>query len=42
MSPARKRKRRIGFGFVITALLAGALGYWLVARYAGFADTPIA
>jgi UPF0755 protein len=42
VSPARKRKRRIGFGFVITALLAGALGYWLVARYAGFADTPIA
>ena len=42
MSPARKRKRRIGFGFVVTALLAGALGYWLVARYAGFADTPIA
>lgn len=42
MSPARKRKSRIGFGFVVTALLAGALGYWLVARYAGFADTPIA
>jgi len=42
VSPARKRKSRIGFGFVITALLAGALGYWLVARYAGFADTPIA
>jgi UPF0755 protein len=42
VSPARKRKRSIGFGFVITALLAGALGYWVVARYAGFADTPIA
>jgi UPF0755 protein len=42
VSPARKRKRRIGFGFVVTALIAGALGYWLVARYAGFADAPIA
>ncbi|MEO6137572.1 MAG: endolytic transglycosylase MltG [Luteimonas sp.] len=42
MSPARKRKRSFGLLFVITALLAGALGYWTISRYAGFADTPIA
>jgi len=38
------RKRRRGFGplFVITALLAGALGYWAVTRYLGFADAPLA
>lgn len=42
MSPARKRKRRLGFGFFITALLAGFLAYWAVTRYVGFADTPIA
>jgi UPF0755 protein len=42
VSPARKRKRSFGLLFVITALLAGALGYWAISRYAGFADTPIA
>jgi UPF0755 protein len=42
VSPARKRKRRLGFGFFITALLAGFLAYWAVSRYVGFADTPIA
>lgn len=42
MSPARKRKRSLGFGFFVTALLVGALGYWAFWRYAGFADAPIA
>lgn len=42
MSPARKRKRSFGMLFVITALLAGALGYWAVSRYLGFADAPVA
>ncbi|MEO6264891.1 MAG: endolytic transglycosylase MltG, partial [Luteimonas sp.] len=28
--------------FVITALLAGVLGYWAVSRYLGFADAPVA
>ncbi|MFL6592883.1 MAG: endolytic transglycosylase MltG [Luteimonas sp.] len=42
MSPARKRQRRPGFGFVITALLVGFLAYWVVTHYVGFADTPIA
>ena len=47
MSPVRRSKQKPGkrsFGmlFVITALLAGALGYWAVDRYLGFADTPIA
>ena len=42
MSPARKRKRSLGFGFFVTALLVGALGYWAFVRYAGFADAPIA
>ena len=41
MSPARKRKRRLGFGFFVTALLVGALGYWAFSRYSGFADAPI-
>jgi UPF0755 protein len=42
VSPARKRKSRLGFGFFVTALLVGALGYWAFSRYAGFADAPIA
>jgi peptidoglycan lytic transglycosylase G len=42
VSPARKRKHRLGLGFVLTALLAGFLAYWAVTRYVGFADTPIA
>lgn len=47
MSPVRRSKQNSGkrsFGmlFVITALLAGALGYWAVDRYLGFADAPIA
>lgn len=37
-----KRKRRFGLFFVMSALLAGAAAYWLVARYASFADAPIA
>ena len=41
MSPA-KRKRSFGLLFVVTALLAGALGYWGVNRYLGFADAPLA
>ncbi|HVR80550.1 MAG TPA: endolytic transglycosylase MltG [Luteimonas sp.] len=41
MSPA-KRKRSFGLLFVVTALLAGALGYWGINRYLGFADTPLA
>lgn len=36
-----KRKRRFGLFFIFSALLAGAAGYWLFARYASFADTPI-
>jgi UPF0755 protein len=39
---SRQRKRSLGFGFFITALLVGFLGYWAVTRYAGFADAPIA
>ena len=39
---SRKRKRGFGWLFVLSALLAGAGGYWLVARYLAFADTPIA
>jgi UPF0755 protein len=47
VSPVRSSKQKSGkrsFGvlFVITALLAGAFGYWAVDRYLGFADTPIA
>ena len=42
MSPARKRKRRSGFGILVIVLLAGVLGYWAFARYTGFADAPIA
>ena len=42
MSPARKRKHSFGFGFFMTALLVGALGYWAFVRYTGFADAPIA
>ena len=41
MSPA-KRKRSFGMLFVLTALVAGALGYWGLTRYLGFADTPLA
>ncbi len=37
-----KRRRGLGWLFVLTALVAGAGGYWLVARYLSFADTPIA
>lgn len=38
----RKRSRGLGWLFVLTALVAGAGGYWLLARYLSFADTPIA
>jgi UPF0755 protein len=38
----RKRKRRFGLLFIITALLAGAFGYWTITRYLGFADTQMA
>lgn len=38
----RKRRRGLGWLFVLTALVAGAGGYWIVARYLAFADTPIA
>lgn len=41
MSP-QKRKHGFGLLFVVTALLAGALGYWAVSRYLGFADAPLA
>ncbi|MCJ0824372.1 endolytic transglycosylase MltG [Luteimonas sp. 50] len=41
MSP-QKRKHGFGLLFVATALLAGALGYWAVNRYLGFADVPLA
>jgi len=41
VSPA-KRKRSFGWLFVVTALLAGALGYWGFDRYQGFADTSLA
>jgi UPF0755 protein len=37
-----KRKRRFGWLFVLSALLVGAGGYWLAARYLNFADTPMA
>lgn len=42
-----QRKRRfggpvVGLLFVLSALLVGAGGYWLVARYFSFADTPMA
>ena len=37
-----KRKRSFGLLFVLTALVAGALGYWGLTRYLGFADTPLA
>lgn len=40
MSP--KRKRRFGLLFVLSALVAGAAGYWAVTRYAGFADAAMA
>ena len=40
MSPAR-RKRSFGLLFVVTALLAGAIGYWGFNRYLGFADAPL-
>lgn len=40
MSP--RRKRRFGWFFVLSALVAGAAGYWLVSRYLSFADAPIA
>lgn len=40
------RKRRfggvLGLFFVLSALVVGAGGYWLVARYLSFADTPMA
>ena len=39
---SRMRRRLFGWLFVLSALLAGAAGYWLVARYLDFADTPIA
>jgi UPF0755 protein len=38
----QKRKHGFGLLFVATALLAGALGYWGVNRYLGFADAPLA
>jgi UPF0755 protein len=38
----QKRKHGFGLLFVVTALLAGALGYWAVDRYLGFADAPLA
>jgi UPF0755 protein len=38
----QKRKHGFGLLFVVTALLAGALGYWAVSRYLGFADVPLA
>jgi UPF0755 protein len=38
----QKRKHGFGLLFVVTALLAGALGYWAVSRYLGFADAPLA
>jgi len=38
----QKRKHGFGLLFVATALLAGALGYWAVSRYLGFADAPLA
>ena len=37
-----KRRRGLGWLFVLSALVAGAGGYWLFARYSRFADTPIA
>jgi UPF0755 protein len=39
---SRKRKRGLGWLFVLSALVVGGVGYWLVARYLDFADTPIA
>ena len=39
---SRTRSRLFGWLFVFSALVAGAAGYWLVARYLDFADTPIA
>jgi UPF0755 protein len=38
----QKSKHGFGLLFVVTALLAGALGYWAVSRYLGFADAPLA
>jgi UPF0755 protein len=37
-----KRKRRFGWLFVLSALLVGAGGYWAIAHYFSFADTPMA
>ena len=47
MSPVRRGtqksgKRSFGMLFVMSALLAGALGYWAVNHYLRFANTPIA
>lgn len=36
-----KRRRGLGWLFVLTALVAGAGGYWVFARYLSFADTAI-
>ncbi len=42
MSPARKTQRKSGKWMVFFLLVAAVAGYWLVTRYLGFADTPIA
>ena len=36
-----RKKRRFGLLFLITALIAGAAGWWAFDRWMGFADTPI-
>ena len=39
---SRKRKSRIGWWFVLSALLVGAAAYWAFDRYRAFAEAPLA
>lgn len=41
MSAPKKTRRGFGAFFFLTALLAGAFGYWALARYHGFVDAPL-
>ena len=42
MSASGGCRRVVVAFFVVSALLAGAAGYWLYDRYARFADAPLA
>ncbi|TYT25607.1 endolytic transglycosylase MltG [Luteimonas viscosa] len=41
MAAEGRRRRGLGLLFMLSALLAGAAGYWLYDRYTGFADAPL-